>query len=176
MRSTLGDYILWLRAVRNVQTEDAEANELCDAIETGEGHLVGVELYRGRPRSLAARGIMRRAMQELRNLDMVIFYVDECGYTTISLRSLLCRHYPALEAAELDSDAHAILLDIGQAVEQASVGTKAVVAMMINGSGPADIGKALGGTNGSRCISRACAELVHILEGPRRRCVDGVAR
>lgn len=172
MRSTLGDLVLWLRqeAERNgrAQIQDPKAAAIIAALQTGQGDPDGVELYLGKPKSNIARQIMRAATNRLRDLSFTLFYIDEFGYTTISLRALLANHYARLRSAPLDSDENDAYIDLQTALGKVSPQTRLICSMLVEGASPKEVGEKFA-TNGSRRISRACLDLVRVLEGPRKR-------
>jgi hypothetical protein len=173
MRSTIGEFILWMHNKAldegkiHIPTDPDEGwwegLKIVAALTVGKGHSVGVELYRGKPDSPLARQILRRAMARLGNLDRLIAYIDDNGYTTIALRALLSNHWSNLQAAKLDTDANAIYMDVTAAVKRVSAETRYICAMLVAGMGPKEVGQKFN-VNGSRRISRACLDLVAQLE------------
>jgi hypothetical protein len=171
--SSLGEFTLWLHKTAVVTTQTQTASELLAALGGAqypagealtEAQIAGLELRSGRPRSQLARTVQRAAIRRLRELPLVLRAVDELGYSTTLVRSLLQTHYMKLQEAPLDSFEYAVYLDLKQAVQRASGRTQEIAKLLIEGYGPLDISDTLK-TNGSRRISKATAELSRILEG-----------
>jgi hypothetical protein len=184
MTSAIGQLILYLnasaRAEGRVTEYDETAKQVLDTLRSEDnprgrlpqGVVTGLELRRGSAHTPEAKAIRAYALGELRSYDRFLHAVDTIGYTPQLVRAALTLHWEQLEADPLGSDGNCVLLDIQQAVAKATPTTRAVVAHLIKGDGPQQIGEALD-TNGSRVVGRALKEVSRILEGcngtPTRR-------
>lgn len=166
--STIGQLVLWCHeraTVRGlVKEQDDEATAILAAIQSGEGHSVGIELRNGHLRSARARTIFKRALREFKSIDTCVYYVDTFGYDYLIVRSLITHHYLQLSRAPITSDEYAIYQDLNHAYKQATEQTQLVIKLLAAGYGPLEI-KDTYKLDASRLIRRAVAELARILEG-----------
>lgn len=173
--SAMGEFLLWwmdrqMRAGKWDET-DPEAAAFLDALLSGDGDPVGIEIQQGRPHSAQARRIVKRALAALDDLGLVMAYIEDDGYTTVATRVLLSKHYHKLRDAPVGTSLNAVYIDLNQALRWSSEMTVEIAAALTAGYGAMDVGKRYR-TNGSRLVARAVSELTSVMNAPGlyRRC------
>lgn len=100
--------ILWLRAnaekngylpTRKDWIEISIAEDIINSIKTGYGNSIGLDIREGNFRTKEAKQILRRALYLLKDIDTLVAYIKDFGYTENNLKYILY-HYNEYEMKE----------------------------------------------------------------------------